>query len=58
MEMPALDGMEEMLAHLDRTLMGNGLLAAGDAVVVVAGLSAGRPGKMNLMTVRRIGEPR
>jgi pyruvate kinase len=58
MEMPALDGMEDILAHLDRTLRGRGLLAAGDTVVVVAGLPAGRPGKMKLMTVRKIGEPR
>jgi pyruvate kinase len=58
MEMPAFDGMEDILAHLDRTLRGRGLLAAGDTVVVVAGLPAGRPGKMKLMAVRKIGEPR
>jgi pyruvate kinase len=56
--MPSLTATDEILAHLDRTLLSGGYLAAGDIVVVVAGLPPGRPGGTNLMRLHKVGETR
>jgi pyruvate kinase len=56
--MPSLTSTDDILAHLDRTLSESGWLAAGDTVVVVAGLPAGRPGNTNLMKLHKVGELR
>ena len=52
---PDLSSTDEMLAQMDRLLVGKGYLKAGEPVVFVAGQPVGRPGTTNLMKLHRIG---
>lgn len=52
---PPLSTVDEMLAYLDRTLTGQGLLARGQRVVFVAGQPLGRPGATNLIKLHQLG---
>ena len=53
---PDVASTDEMLAQMDRVLTEGGYLKAGDAVVLLAGQPAGRPGTTNLMKLHRIGD--
>jgi pyruvate kinase len=53
---PEVASTDEMLAQMDRLMLQQGRLHAGDSVVFVAGQPIGRVGTTNLMKLHRIGE--
>jgi len=55
---PEVASTDEMMAQVDRLLLGSGYLRGGDLVVFVAGQPIGRPGTTNLMKLHQIGELR
>ena len=52
----AVDSTDQMLALVERTLLKNGRLKAGDGIVVVAGQPVGQSGATNLPKLHRLGE--
>jgi pyruvate kinase len=52
---PDVFDTDEMLALMDRLMVRDGLLKAGQLVVFVAGQPVGRPGTTNLMKLHRVG---
>lgn len=53
-----LSSTDEMLAEMDRTLLANSRLKAGDTVIFIAGQPMGVRGSTNLMKLHRVGELR
>jgi pyruvate kinase len=54
---PRFGSTDEMLAAANRLVVETGLAAAGDLVVITAGVGLGAPGHTNLIKVHRVGEP-
>jgi pyruvate kinase len=55
-EMPPPDEISELIAWVDGFVREKGLAAAGDRIVVVAGLSMNTPGMMNNLVIQTVGE--
>jgi hypothetical protein len=55
-EMPPPDEIAELIAWVDGFVREKGLAAAGDRIVVVAGLSMTTPGMMNNLVIQTVGE--
>ena len=53
---PEVASTDEMLAQVDRLLLGRGYLRRGDLVVFVAGQPIGRPGTTNMMKLHQVGQ--
>lgn len=53
---PPYASIEEMMQHIDAEIVKTGLVAAGDVVVVIAGVPIGQTGTTNMMRVCRVGE--
>jgi pyruvate kinase len=50
-----VNSTDQMLAMVERTLLEQGRLRAGEGVMVVAGQPVGRPGTTNLLKLHRLG---
>jgi len=55
MPMPNLRSTDDILGHVEQTLLTCRRLAPGASVAVVAGLPPGRPGNTNLLKLHRVG---
>ncbi|MBI2369641.1 MAG: pyruvate kinase [Deltaproteobacteria bacterium] len=52
-----LGSTDEMIRTVDRELRQAGVVARGEPVVIVAGTPLGHPGRTNLLTLHRVGDP-
>jgi pyruvate kinase len=55
-EVPMVQHTDQMVLHVDKTLLELGLCSEGDLVVIVAGAPPGIPGSINSMRVHKIGD--
>ncbi|RKS84240.1 pyruvate kinase [Motilibacter peucedani] len=55
-EVPMVQHTDQMVLHVDKTLLELGLSQEGDLVVIVAGAPPGIPGSINSMRVHKIGD--